>query len=89
MKAVVVKEGGVLEVQDVAEPEPGPDQIKVKIAYAGICGSDPKIVAGHYMPVPTAGAIGWPEKTPPRTQRRGKVFRTRSFRHDCENRQRR
>ena len=65
MKAVVVKAAGVLEVQDVLEPEPGADQIKVKIAYAGICGSDPKIVAGHYMPVPTAGAIGWPEKTPP------------------------
>jgi len=26
------------------EPEPAPDQIKVKIGYAGICGSDPIIV---------------------------------------------
>ena len=63
MKAVVVKEVGVLEVQDVLEPEPEPDQIKVKIAYAGICGSDPKIVDGTSMPKPQVGAIGWPEKT--------------------------
>jgi len=32
MKAVVVKEVGMLEVQDVPEPEPNPDEIKVKIA---------------------------------------------------------
>jgi L-iditol 2-dehydrogenase len=62
MKAVVIKEVGVVEVQDVPEPEPGPDQIKVKIAYAGICGSDPKIVASKGMPVPPEGAIGWPQK---------------------------
>ena len=74
MKAVVVKEGGVLEVQDAAEPEPGSDQIKVKIAYAGICGSDPKIVAGHYMPIPTVGAIGWPEPSPPPAAKEGVRF---------------
>ena len=62
MKAVVIKEVGLVEVQDVPEPEPGPDQIKVKIAYAGICGSDPKIVASKGMPVPPEGAIGWPQK---------------------------
>jgi len=40
MKAAVNKEGG-LEVIDVPEPpEPGPDQVKVKIAYCGICGSE-------------------------------------------------
>ena len=62
MKAVVIKEVGVVEVQDVPEPEPGSDQIKVKIAYAGICGSDPKIVASAGMPIPPEGAIGWPQK---------------------------
>ena len=41
MKAAVMKEGGGLEVQDVPEPgEPGPDRVKVKIAYCGICGSE-------------------------------------------------
>ena len=65
MKAVVVKQAGVLEIQDVPNPEPGPDEIKVKIAYAGICGSDPKIVEGKSMPKPQVGAIGWPEKIAP------------------------
>ena len=68
MKAVVLKEVGVIEVQDVPEPEPEPDQIKVKIAYAGICGSDPKIIAGLNRPAYREGAIGGPLKTtPPRS----------------------
>ena len=53
MKAVVLKEVGVIEVQDVPEPEPERDQIKVKIAYAGICGSDPKMIAGLNRPAHT------------------------------------
>jgi (R,R)-butanediol dehydrogenase/meso-butanediol dehydrogenase/diacetyl reductase/L-iditol 2-dehydrogenase len=65
MKAVVLKEIGVIEVQDVPEPEPEPDQIKVKIAYAGICGSDPKIIAGLNKPAYREGAIGGPLKTTP------------------------
>ena len=65
MKAVVVKEVGVLELQDVAEPEPGPDQIKVKIAYTGICGSDPKIIDSKGIPEPPYGTIGWPQKNAP------------------------
>lgn len=50
MKAAVLKEVGVLEVQDVPEPETAPDQIKVKIAYSGICGTDPEIVEGRFVP---------------------------------------
>ena len=67
MKAVIVKEVGVLEVQDVPEPEPEPDEIKVKIAYAGICGTDPKIVdgtAGKWSSL--EGTIGRPRKTNPK-----------------------
>jgi 2-desacetyl-2-hydroxyethyl bacteriochlorophyllide A dehydrogenase len=41
MKAAVMQEDGGLKVQDVPEPpEPGPDRVKVKIAYCGICGSE-------------------------------------------------
>jgi 2-desacetyl-2-hydroxyethyl bacteriochlorophyllide A dehydrogenase len=65
MNAVVVKESGVLEVRDVPEPGPDPNQIKVKIAYAGICGSDPKIIEAKGVPEPPQGAIGWPQKTLP------------------------
>ncbi|MFC2009965.1 zinc-binding dehydrogenase [Chloroflexota bacterium] len=41
MKAAVRPEEGGLKVQDVPEPgDPGPYQVKVKIAYCGICGSE-------------------------------------------------
>lgn len=65
MKAAVVKEVGVLEVQDVPEPEPEPDQIKVKVAYAGICGSDPKVIDRKGTRGHLKGSIGWPQKTTP------------------------
>ena len=60
MKAAVIKGPGVLEVQDIPEPVCEPDEIKVKIAYAGICGSDPKILAGTVGAAFPAGAIGGP-----------------------------
>ena len=63
MKAVIVKDVGVLEVQDLPEPEPESDQIKIKIAYAGICGSDPKVVDRKGGRAPINGAIGWPPKS--------------------------
>jgi L-iditol 2-dehydrogenase len=50
VKAAVLEAPGVLKVQDVPEPETAPDQIKVKIAYAGICGTDPEIVEGRFIP---------------------------------------
>ena len=50
MKAVMLLEPHKLEVQDVPEPEMAPDQIKVKVAYSGICGTDPEIVEGRFMP---------------------------------------
>jgi len=65
MKAVVIKSVGVLEVQDVPEPECQAGEIKVKIAYAGICGTDPKIVEGVIVPNFPMGAIGGPLKTTP------------------------
>jgi len=82
MKAVVLKEIGVIEVQDVPEPEPEPDQIKVKIAYAGICGSDPKIIAGLNKPAYREGAIGGPLKNDAGASR-GQDHGARSLRHNC------
>ncbi len=52
MKAAVWKDIGVFEVEEVPEPQPRPDQVKVQIAYCGICGSDPHIVEGR---LPVAG----------------------------------
>jgi (R,R)-butanediol dehydrogenase/meso-butanediol dehydrogenase/diacetyl reductase len=40
LKAAVSKEDGTMVVEEVPEPEPGPNQVKVKIAYCGICGSE-------------------------------------------------
>jgi threonine dehydrogenase-like Zn-dependent dehydrogenase len=66
MKAVIFKELGVIEVQDVPEPEPANDQIKVKIGYAGICGSDPIIVIGGLEEFPhQEGSVGWLQKPGP------------------------
>lgn len=44
MKAVVkVKEGsGNLVYQDIPDPQPGPGEVRIKIAFSGICGSDLK-----------------------------------------------
>ena len=65
MKAAVIKSVGVIEVQDIPEPECEPDEIKVKIAYAGICGSDPKIIDGTVGAAFPQGAIGGPLKVTP------------------------
>jgi len=50
MKALVKTELGFgnLEIQDVAEPSPGKNQVKIEVKYAGICGSDIHTYEGHY-----------------------------------------
>ncbi|MGX4668346.1 zinc-binding dehydrogenase [Cerasibacillus sp. JNUCC 74] len=50
MKSLVKTELGFgnLEIQDKKEPIPGKDQVKIKIKYAGICGSDIHTYEGHY-----------------------------------------
>jgi 2-desacetyl-2-hydroxyethyl bacteriochlorophyllide A dehydrogenase len=42
MKAAVTREAGIITMEDVPEPELKPNQVKVKIAYAGLCGTDPE-----------------------------------------------
>src|SRR5512136_453116 len=44
MKAAVVVSPGKMQIQDVPEPKIEPNQIKVRIAYCGICGSDLKMI---------------------------------------------
>lgn len=48
MKAAIQKAIERVEVEDVPEPVTRPDQIKVKIAYAGICGTDIEILEGSF-----------------------------------------
>ena len=55
MKAVVVNEGGALSIQNIEIPKiTSPDQILVKVAYCGLCGSDiPRIFhhGAHFYPI--------------------------------------
>ena len=50
MKAAVWKKKKVLEVEDVPEQAVGPEDVKIKVEYTSICGSDPHIVDGK-LPV--------------------------------------
>jgi (R,R)-butanediol dehydrogenase / meso-butanediol dehydrogenase / diacetyl reductase len=40
MKAAVFKGKGLFEVEEIATPEPGPDELLIRIKYCGICGTD-------------------------------------------------
>ena len=48
MKAAVIKSVGLIQTEEVPEPRCGPDQVKVKIAYCGICGTDPEILEDRF-----------------------------------------
>jgi L-iditol 2-dehydrogenase len=39
---------GRIEVVDFPEPELGPEDVRVRVAYSAICGSDPHIAAGFF-----------------------------------------
>lgn len=57
MKALVLTEPGKFQVQEVAVPEVGPDEVFCKIRAVAICGSDPEIIRGDL-------AGFWPPKYP-------------------------
>jgi (R,R)-butanediol dehydrogenase/meso-butanediol dehydrogenase/diacetyl reductase len=40
MKAAVMRDKQRIEIEDVPTPEPGPDQVLIKIKYSALCGSD-------------------------------------------------
>ncbi|MFS0785697.1 zinc-binding dehydrogenase [Shouchella sp. 1P09AA] len=50
MKALVKTDYGFghLEIQDKPEPIPAAEQVKIKVRYAGICGTDLHTYEGHY-----------------------------------------
>jgi len=52
MKAAVLRGIGNLNVEDVPEPQPGPDEVKVKIAFCGLCGTDPENMEGRFGLIP-------------------------------------
>ena len=54
MKAAQVQTDGSLLLSDFPEPEPGPGDVIVKVAYCGICGTDIHMLDAGIMP---AGCI--------------------------------
>ena len=48
MKAAIQYAPFDVRVENVPEPKPGPGEIKVKIAYCGVCGTDPEIFDGSF-----------------------------------------
>lgn len=52
MKAAVIHGTKNITVDDVPEPTVGPDQVKVKIAYCGLCGTDPENLEGRFALMP-------------------------------------
>src|SRR5579875_2406708 len=59
MRAVVIEEPGgpdVLRVDEVADPEPGPDEVVVDVVAAGVNRADLMQREGHYPPPPGASS---------------------------------
>ncbi|MFC5701614.1 zinc-binding dehydrogenase [Cohnella faecalis] len=47
MKALVYTAPEVMELMDCPVPEPGPDEVLIRVAYSGICGSELSGFLGH------------------------------------------
>ena len=54
MRAAVYKGPRTLSVEEVPTPEPGPNQVLVKVKYCAICGTD---VHGYMYDVPPPGTV--------------------------------
>lgn len=59
MKAAVVASPGIIEIREVPMPEPGPDEILVKVKTAGLNRADLLVAQGHFH-----GGRGGPGQIP-------------------------
>jgi 2-desacetyl-2-hydroxyethyl bacteriochlorophyllide A dehydrogenase len=50
MRAVIIERPGQVRVDDVPEPEAGPDEVVVQVGACGICGTDLHILDGEFPP---------------------------------------
>lgn len=48
MKAALLLEPGRLEIDDVADPEPGPGEVAIAVGGVGLCGSDASVFSGKW-----------------------------------------
>ncbi|QFU92216.1 alcohol dehydrogenase catalytic domain-containing protein [Amycolatopsis sp. YIM 10] len=57
MRAVVYRGREAVAVEDVPEPDCGPEQVKVRVAHNGICGTDLHEYYAGPIFVPTGAAV--------------------------------
>ncbi|MFF0214239.1 zinc-dependent alcohol dehydrogenase family protein [Streptomyces vinaceus] len=50
MKAAVISAPGVVTIETVEDPEPGPGEVVVQVAACGLCGTDLHILQGEFAP---------------------------------------
>ena len=55
MRAALLIRPGQIEIGDVAEPEPGPDEVRIAVGGVGLCGSDLSVFSGKW----TAPTYPW------------------------------
>lgn len=58
MKRLVISEPNKVELEDIEIPEPGSNEILLKIAYCGICGSDLHAFRGDHPFIPLPATPG-------------------------------
>lgn len=58
LKDISGQDRGRLEVCDFPDRELGPEDVRVKVAYCAICGSDPHIVEGIFGPITGPRGLG-------------------------------
>jgi NADPH2:quinone reductase len=58
MKAVVLDDAGTYRLDDVPEPVPGPGEVAIRVAYAGVQWGDVLLRDGHF-PVPRPFVVGF------------------------------
>ena len=52
MRAGVYRDQGVVRVEEVSVPEVGPNEVLIKVAACGICGTDIKKIFQRYVEPP-------------------------------------
>ena len=88
MKAVVVHGKGDLRVEEIADPDCGPDQVLVEMEWGGICGSDisywQKGASGTAVPgTRWSSATRSPVTWPPSGRTQPAPWRGREWRSAC------
>jgi L-iditol 2-dehydrogenase len=58
MRGLVLREPGVLDLQNVAIPEPGPGEVLVRVSAATTCGTDLKAFLRGHPQIPMPGLLG-------------------------------